>query len=185
MQSLQKQIGWYKRAQCILGLTIALGLLGFYLLGYRPTTRWLAALQMQIDSKRRDLSADQNRARNLPAVLREVQRLERSVQDYDRQFPRQVELGQFIKDLTQVSQQLSMQELKLQPLASKRADGFYEQPIQLSFQGDFLNVASFLRQVEDLQRLTRIRRLIIKNKTGKPGVVEVTDMVTSVYFSEG
>ncbi len=185
MRSLQNQIDWYARAQWTLGIVTAVGLLGFYVMGYRPATRNLAALQRQIELKRQALLTDQDRARSLPAVLREVQRLEQSVRDYDRKFPRQVELGQFIKDLTEISQQLSLQEVRLQPLASKRSDGYCEQPIQLSFQGDFLTVASFLRQVEDLQRLTRIRRLTMKATVGKPGVVEVTDMVSSVYFSEG
>jgi len=185
MRSLLKQMDGYGRVQRILWAVILIALVGFYLLAYRPGIRRLASLRTQIQSRQQELEQKQSRARNLPSLALQVGKLEQRVAVYDRQFPRQPNLGQFIKDITQISQQLSLHELKLQPLAPKKADGYFEQPISISFQGDFLNAASFLRQVEDLQRLTRVRRLAIKNKAGKAGVVDVTDMVASIYFSEG
>ena len=114
----------------------------------------------------------------------EVQELETRVRDYDRQFPKQADLGDFIKDMTRVSQQLALREWKYQPGAPKRGDTYFELPIQMNFQGEFLNVYSFLSEVEHLQRLTRIRKLAIKAKDFKTGLVEV-EIGLNIYFSEG
>jgi Tfp pilus assembly protein PilO len=170
--------------QWLLGAGIACTLATFYVVGYRPAIGRLEVLKLQLQSKQRELEQNQNKARNLPILAFEVQQLESQVRVYDRQFPQQPELGQFIKDITQISQQLALGEWKYQPGAPKRWEGFCELPIQMHFRGDFLNVASFLRQVEDLQRMTRIRRLSVKSKDNKAGAVEV-DLGMMVYFSEG
>ncbi len=184
MQSLQKQIGWCTRMQWALGCAILAGMVGFYALGYLPATRQMETLRMQIQSKKRELEQNQNKARNLPILALEVQQLERQVQMYDRQFPRQPELGQFIRDITQISQQLSLGQWKYQPAHARRGNAFFELPIQMHFQGQFSNVEAFLRQVEDMQRLTRIKRISIKGRSGASGAVEV-EMAMNIYFSEG
>src|SRR5688572_6426187 len=106
--SLQQQIHFYSRVQWALLAFFLVGVVLFYFLGYRPVVNRLDTLKLQIQSKQRELSENQNRARNLPILAFEVQQLESQVQLYDRQFPRQPELGQFIKDITQVSQQLAL-----------------------------------------------------------------------------
>ena len=110
--------------------------------------------------------------------------LESQVLNYDRQFPKQADLGDFIKDMTRVSQQLALHEWKYQPAAPKRGDAYFELPIQMNFQGEFLNVYSFLTEVEHLARLTRIRKVAIKAKDFRTGLVEV-EIGLNIYFSEG
>jgi Tfp pilus assembly protein PilO len=184
MRSLSTQINWCRRLQWGLSLGLTIVVMLFVVVGYFPAKKRLDALNGQIVSKTRDVEQNQNKARNLPLLLMEVQELERKVQDYDRQFPRQADFGDFIREITQVSQQFTLRDWKMTPLAPRRGDGFFELPITISFQGDFMNVASFLREVEHLQRLTRIRRLSIRYKDNKTGVVDV-EMGLHIYFSEG
>lgn len=184
MRSLQSQISRCARLQGILGLGMLGALLGFLLLGYRPATQRLATLKLEVESRRQELEQNQQKARNLLELTMEVARLESQVKTYDRQFPKQMELGHFIGDLTQIARQLAIQEWRYTPGAPKRNAAYYELPIQMQFQGDFLNVASFLRQMEDLQRLTRVNRVNIRSKGPGSGVVEV-DLTMNIYFSEG
>jgi Tfp pilus assembly protein PilO len=158
--------------------------LAFYCFGYRPAIGRLETLKLQIQSKQRDVDQTQNKARTLPILVREVWVLEKRVQDYDHEFPKQPQIGEFIRDMTRISQQLSLKNWNYKPAAPKRSDGFYELPILMSFQGDFMNVASFLRQVEKLERLTRVKRLTLRNRDPRTGTVEV-EMAMNIYFSEG
>ena len=48
----------------------------------------------------------------------------------------------------------------------------------------FLNACTFLRQTEEMQRLTRVRSISIRSKDGKLGQVEV-QMAMNIYFAEG
>src|SRR6266513_1336253 len=154
MRSLATQINWCRRLQWGLSVGIAVGVTLFVFAGYFPAKKRLDAL-------------------HLPLLVMEVQELERKVQDYDRQFPHQADFGDFIKEITQVSQQFTLRDWKYVPNAPRKGDGYFELPIQMNFQGEFMNVASFLREVAHLQRLTRIRRLAIKYKDSKTGSVEV------------
>jgi Tfp pilus assembly protein PilO len=67
-----------------------------------------------------------------------------------------------------------------------RSELFDEQPVSLTFEGDFVNVFSFLRQTEEMQRLTRVKELKLRSsdRTGKSGQVEV-ELSMNIYFSEG
>ena len=45
--------------------------------------------------------------------------------------------------------------------APQQGQHFMVQPVTLKFQGDFLSVFSFIKQAEDMQRLTRISSIAI------------------------
>jgi Tfp pilus assembly protein PilO len=160
------------------------GAVGFYFVGYRPKTQRIADLRLQVESSRARVESNQAKARTLRDLAHEVKRLEEKVQGYGRQMPRQPELGEFLGDITRVSQQLALRDWKYEPAPPKRCDAYFELPISMHFVGEFANAASFLRQVEELQRLTRVRRLAIKTRDRRSGQVEV-DVAMNIYFSEG
>lgn len=181
---LRNQVIWCERILYILAGGAGLVLLAFYTLGFVPTSRRLEALKLQIESKQREVIDNQNRSSTLPNLAKEVQRLEESVRIYARQFPRDDELGNFIRDLTEISQRLSLGEWKLAPKTPKRGESYFALPIAMQFEGDFINAKTFLRSVENMQRLTRVQKLQIKAKDLKSGVVQV-EVETNIYFSEG
>jgi type IV pilus assembly protein PilO len=184
MGRLRKQIERYGQIQWTLGAVMLCLAMSFYFFGYRPAIARLETLEIQRQSKQRDVDETQNKARTLPILVREVQELEKRVQDYDRQFPRQPQIGEFIRDMTRISQQLSLKNWNYKPAAPRRSEGYYELPIVMSFQGDFVNVMSFLRQVEEMPRLTRVKRLALRGRDPRAGTVEV-EMSMNIYFSEG
>ena len=184
MRSLSSQITWCRRLQWGMSIGLGLAALLFLFAGYLPAKHRLDALHGQIQSKTRDVEDNQNKAQHLPLLAMEVKDLESQVLNYDRQFPKQADLGEFIKDMTRVSQQLALRDWRYQPGAPKHGDAYFELPIVMNFQGEFLNVFSFLSEVEHLSRLTRIRRLAIKGKDFKTGLVEV-EIGLNIYFSEG
>jgi hypothetical protein len=53
----------------------------------------------------------------------------------------------------------------------------------LKFDGDFRDVYSFLCQMEDLSRLTRVKKMVLKS-SGNDGSVQV-EMIMNLYYSEG
>jgi Tfp pilus assembly protein PilO len=182
--TLRQRISWCARVQWTVLAALGLGVVLFYVLAARPGRGRLESLRQQIQTKQRELKDNQYRARDLPMLAFEVQQLESQVEIYNRQFPKQPDLGQFIKDITQVSQQLALADWKYQPNAPKRTGTYFEMPIGMQFRGDFLNVASFLRQIETLPRLTRVKRIHIHNRDWKSGMVDV-EMSLNIYFSEG
>jgi Tfp pilus assembly protein PilO len=184
MRNLKQQMLWYGRAQWVMGAALLGGMLLFYMMGDRPLEARLEALKFQIESKKRDLTESQNRARSLPLLAFECRQLESQVNIYERQFPHQMDLGPFIRDLTQVSQELALRDWKYRPALPVKRDVYFELPVHMQFEGDFSSVALFMRQVEELPRLTRVKSLNIENKDPKTGTVAV-ELALNIYFSEG
>ncbi len=184
MRSLQSQLSTCNRLQRIVSVAVCIGLVAFYVAGYRPTSQRLAVLNQQIASRQRDLDTTSSRLRNLPILAAQVQHLETQVQSFDHQLPRQPTLDRFIKDITDVSRELNLRDWRFSPCAPVRGEGYFELPIQMQFSGDYGSAAAFVRRVEDLRRLTRVKKLTFRGKTPRNGIVDV-DLVLSIYFSEG
>jgi len=170
------------RLGLVCGLVALAG--GFYLLGYRPADHQLKQLTAQMQAKHQELQSSRHEAEKLPAVEMDVQNLKLRLERYDKKLPRQQELGQFIRDITQLSQQSTLRKLTVQPGVPKRHQLFNELPISLNFEGDFLAVFSFLKETEEMQRLTRVRAISVKCRDTKLGHVEV-QLSMNIYFTEG
>ena len=184
MASLKTETEWCRRLQGVLAVGLGLCLVTFYLAGWRPMTSRQRDLNVEIASKHAKLETSQRDASRLPQVTLEVERLKLRLERIDKRLPRQQELTQFIKDLTRLSQQSSLRRLTTEPSSPRRSALFGEHPITLTFQGRFPDVFSFLRQTEEMERLTRVRSVRIRSLDAEQGMVDVT-VLLSIYFSEG
>ena len=183
MRTVQSQIAWCARAQWTMTLVMVTMVGGFLLFGFRPASQRQGHLKSELVSRSHQLEQNQARAQNLPILAMEVDRLRLKLERFNKKLPKTTELGEFIRDLTQVSQQYTVRKLVHQPGTVKRQDLYGEIPITMSFEADFQNVFSFLRQLEDMPRLIRVKNLSVKCKDPKLGHVDV-NMAMNSYFSE-
>ncbi len=185
--SLHTQLDWCIKAQGILGITLLAVLCAFYLFGYRPNSTRLANLKMEIEHKRTALLNNNAQVKVLPEVTLAVHELQNKLKGYDEMLPRQQELDRFIKEISTMARNAQLQKLSYKPAVMPvRSELFAEQPVSFKFQGDFLKVFSFLRQTEEMQRLTRVRELNIHTHDGggQSGEVDV-ELSMNIYYSEG
>ena len=186
MRTLQTQAEWCNRAQWVLGLSLAAMVIGFYAFVYRQNSQRLSDLDTQIAAKRNNLENNTTRVRILPDVLLAVNEMRTRLEKFDKKLPRQPELGPFINDITELSHQAGLRaKWAVEPGVPVRSDRYAEWPIALKFEGDFVNVFSFLRRAEEMQRLTRVRGMKVHcTDAGKSGQVQV-ELSMNIYFSEG
>jgi len=186
MRSLQTQADWCNRAQWILGLTLAALCAMFYAFVFRPNSQKLSDLNEQIAVKHRDLTSNKTRVQILPDVVVAVSDMQSRLTEFDKKLPRQPDLGPFIHDITDLSDQSGVKnKWAVEPGMPTRNDGYDEWPIALKFEGDFLSACSFLRRSEAMQRLTRIKGLKMRSLDyGKSGRVQV-ELSMNIYFLEG
>ena len=187
MRTLQTQAEWCARAQWVLGVVLAVMIVGFWAIAYRPNKQQLDDLQMQIDAKRRELTSNQTRVRILPDVLLEVNRMQARLDRFDKKLPKAPELPVFINSITEVSAEAGTRnKWTVEPGVPVRSELYAEWPISLKFEGDFVNVFKFLRRAEEMQRLTRVKGLKISGieGAGKSGQVRV-ELSMNIYFAEG
>jgi type IV pilus assembly protein PilO len=183
MRSIKSQTAWCVRAQWTMTL-VMVSLTGlFFVVGYRPANQRLNNLRAEIAARSGRLETNQSRAVNLPILAAEVATLEAKLQKNNKKLPKTLELGEFIGQMTLNSQQCNLRKLVHQPGAVRRLELYSEIPITMNFEGDFSSVFSFLREMEAMPRLTRVKSLNIRTKDAKLGVVDV-NMAMNIYFSE-
>jgi type IV pilus assembly protein PilO len=185
-QTLRSQAEWCARAQIVLGVGLIVLLCSFVTFVYRPSSQKLTAMQQQISDKQRDLTSNRTRVQILPDVMLAVNEMRNRLERFDKKLPKAPELGPFINDITEVSHQTALHKWTVEPGVPNRTDLYAEWPISLKFEGDFNGVFAFLRQAEQMQRLTRVKGLKLKNadSSGKSGQVQV-ELSMNIYFSEG
>jgi Tfp pilus assembly protein PilO len=186
MRSLQTQAQWCNRAQWVLGLSLAGMIAVFYTFVYRPNSQSLAELRERIAVKQRDLNSNKTRVQILPDVMVAVNEMQSRLEKFDKKLPRQPDIGPFIHDITDLSDQSGVKNRwAVEPGSPSAGQGYAEWPINLKFEGDFLAACSFLRRAESMQRLTRVRSLKMRSiDSGKTGQVQV-ELSMNIYFSEG
>jgi len=183
MRSIRTQNAWCTRAQWTMSVVIASLFLLFFVVGYRPANQRLLLLRQEIANRSKRLETNQSQAVKLPILAAEVAKLEAKLRTNNKKLPKTAELGEFIGDLTRASQQCSLRKLVHQPGTVRRLELYGEIPITMNFEGDFNNVFNFLRQMEEMPRLTRVKSLTVKCKDPKLGHVDV-NMAMNIYFSE-
>lgn len=183
MQTLQKQIRSCARVQWTLASCMFVMVGSFYLLGYRPTIARQKMLAAQIVEKQRELMAARLQTRILPDVASEVEQLKAKLERSKKSIPRQQELPQFIRHVTQLSQQAALRRFGYKPGVPNRGELVSELPIQFGFDGDFVNVFSFLRNTEEMPRLTRVRGMTIKSRDRDRGGQVQVQLSMNIYFS--
>ncbi|HEY8667329.1 MAG TPA: type 4a pilus biogenesis protein PilO [Tepidisphaeraceae bacterium] len=184
MRTLQSQAEWCARAQWVLAGGLVAALAAFYLLWYRPQTQKLDGLRTECVAREQELRSNQGNMQKLPVVAMELESL-RSRLENAKKMPKQPDLGQFIRDVTQIGKQVGLdRKWSYQPGMPRKLELYSELPIQLHFEGDFMSVFSFLRATEGMQRLTRVRNVSIKTIDSKLGQVEV-QLAVNIYYTEG
>jgi Tfp pilus assembly protein PilO len=184
MPSLKTQIHWFTRIQqALVGAVLVTGIV-FYSLVYRPETGRLQTLTSRISERESELSTAESQARVAEAVQADINRLQEKLADFKKLPANPGDLGQFQIDMAQLARRDNLNGWSVSwPGTPKRDEQYYELPISLKFAGDFTDVFSFLRQMEDLSRLTRVKSLTIRGDDAA-GQVQV-ELMMNLYYSEG
>lgn len=179
MGQLKRQLRWIGHAQfwATVAAVACTGATAY--IAYRPQRSMLIDLRQKKVEVDTQLRAGLTHTSILPAVAADVDRL-RSELDRSKTLPHQKELPQFIGNIAQLAGQCQLSKFDLKPGAPAHDDQFNLLPMTMNFEGDFMNVFSFLRKTEDLQQLTRVRNLDVEHKD-KAGQVKV-QLTLLIYF---
>jgi Tfp pilus assembly protein PilO len=182
---LKSRLAWCHRAQfALLGILFA-GAGTLYLTAIRPALNDLGEVKNLLQCHKCQLEQNQNQVRNLPWVENEIRRLTHRVEKFDKKLPKQQDLAVFIDDVTRFSQTESLRKLSWKPDAKPRKTELYsELPIHFTFDGDFqTGLVKFLRQTEEMPRLTRVQKLDVRSIDGGKDVK--ADVTVEIFFTEG
>ena len=90
-------------------------------------------------------------------------------------------LHKILEQVTIIAQKKGLQFKTIRTLNQKECNGYIEQPIQMELYGNFNSYYSFLLDLENLPRITKIRELELKKDTKNDGYANAKFNV-SIFF---
>jgi len=153
---------------------------------YLPQNRQIKGLRGRMAEQRVRLAENAQKSSGVPEMARQVEEMKTRYRNFDRRLPKQKELGEFLRE---ISSNLSEEELSnrlIKPGSPVREEVFHTLPIILRFRGSYLALASFLKRIDEMARLTQIQKLCIVNdgKSGSSGEDLSIEVHMNIYFTE-
>ena len=152
-----------------------------YVYMIKPANRDLALQKEKLGQKTNKL----RELETAPAVLEEInvqlKRLESSIDILESKLPPKNEIHTVLEDVTVIAQTNGLIPKSIRTLKQKINNGYIEQPIKMELHGDFKSYYSFLLSLEKLDRITKIREMIIRNDHENEGSMKAS-FVISIFF---
>lgn len=166
----------------VLGI-LAVIVLTYVVVIYRWQSNSLEEARGRIAEGERRLQADGRKATLVPAMIRQIESMkQRFNKDWDRRLPERKELAGFLREISANLAQERLFNQMIQPGNPTRGPLYNRLPITMTFEGDFLALARFLRRVDRMTRLTRVEKLIVKLAQG--GNDLSIELGMNIYFTE-
>jgi len=166
----------------VVAATVAMAVL----LVYRPQSNRLDQIRAQIVSQERSLKTDSELASVVPTMLQQVEAMKRRYKDFDRRLPERQELGGFLREISSHVADENLSGQLIEPGSPDKNELFHTLPIIMRFKGSYLSVASFLKRLEGMERLTRVEKLQLTRdkKAIQPNELDV-ELQINIYFTQG
>jgi type IV pilus assembly protein PilO len=130
-----------------------------------------------LSAKLEELERANATAKDLSAQLKKI---EEAIQAFESKLPPSSEIHTVLQDVTLIAQRHGLTPKSIRTHNNKNNRGYIEQPIAMELTGNFNSYYAFLLEVEQLDRITKIRELELK-KAQKEGQTEAT-FVMSIFF---
>jgi Tfp pilus assembly protein PilO len=167
----------------VLGI-VAVVTLVYVLVIYRTQSRRLDEAQSAIAAAKRQMEADSAKAARVAPLIRDIEGMKQRYgkEAWDRRLPQQQELAGFLREISTDLGKESLCNQMIQPGNPSRAALYNCLPITMKFEGGFLALAGFLRNVDGMTRLTRVERLAIVPQRDGDGLS--VELGMNLYFTE-
>jgi len=157
-------------------------------LAYVSHTRMIRPANAQMANQKAKLLEKQAKLRKLesaPAAAEELKeqlgRLSQAVIFFESKLPDASEIETVLQDVTVIAKRNNLNSKMVRTLKTKQNNGYIELPLKMELQGDFKSYYSFLLELEQLDRITKIRELSLKKDDDSQGQIDAS-FVVSIFF---
>jgi len=151
---------------------------------YRPQAQAMAELRKQIETEKNTTATYAARVAIVPDLRRQVEDMKSRYKDFDRRMPKQKELYGFLEEISKSIDKERLSNHLIEAGGTDKEESFYTMPITMRFQGNYLSLASFLKRIDTMERLTRVQKLHITadNQGAEPKIN--CELRLNIYFTE-
>ena len=157
-------------------------------LAYVSHTRMIRPANAEMANQKAKLLEKQAKLRKLesaPAAAEELKeqlgRLSQAVTFFESKLPDASEIETVLQDVTLIAKKNNLTSKMIRTLKTKQNNGYIELPLKMELQGDFKSYYSFLLELEQLDRITKIRELSLRKDDDSQGQIKASFTV-SIFF---
>ena len=148
------------RDTLIIAGVLAVLLIGTVVFVYVPQNREFDKICSEIASIGQTLKVQSQSAATVSKMAGQIRILKERVKDFNRRLPGQQELGEFLKEISDIlSEEEGLSNQLIKPGSPTKGDQFNTLPIVMELSGPYLAMGRFLHKINEMERLTRVHNL--------------------------
>ncbi len=167
-------------AGMVIFVSLALGCVFFltsvFPFGHKVRAAEIAGLQEEYEKISADLMKAKQTASRLPQVKAEYEQLTGSWEEAKSLLPTEKEMAGLLSQVTVAGQRSGVEFLLFQPRAPAPREIYMENPIEVSVQGSYHDIGTFLGRLSNLPRIVNVKSIDLKN-VSNPSGSELPDVV--------
>jgi len=158
-------------------------MLGVTYLAYRymikPANTGLAEQKARVQTKLDKLAEIEKASSAAKDLSKQLEQVQEGIKYFESKLPPKSQIHKVLEQVTVIAQKQGLKPKTIRTMKEKNNNGYMEQPLRMELMGDFNSFYSFLLELEELDRIMKIREL----KLEKLSESEITaDFVVSVFF---
>lgn len=150
----------------------------------RPKYKDLKAAEAKLGTLQTQLQADRKAAANLPALIKEYERLNFALQAALTELPNQKEIPALLTSVTDGGKKAGLDFLLFRPKAEEKKDFYAAVPVDITVSGSYESVGNFFSSVANLPRIVNISNVNFSDikKAGDRNIMKVSCLATTFRF---
>jgi type IV pilus assembly protein PilO len=150
----------------------------------RPKYKDLKAAEAKLGTLQTQLQSDRKAAANLPALIKEYERLNSSLQAALTELPNQKEIPGLLTSVTDGGKKAGLDFLLFRPKSEEKKDFYAAVPVDITVSGSYESIGNFFSSVANLPRIVNISNVNVSDikKTGERNIMKVSCLATTFRF---
>ena len=134
-----------------------------------------------------DKQAQLGKLMNAPEATEELQsqldRLSSAIDFFESKLPPASQIDAVLQNVTVIAKRNNLTSKTIKTIKTKQNNGYIELPIKMELTGNFNAFYSFLLELEQLDRITKIREITLSKDAKQQGQITAS-FVLSIFFQD-
>ena len=170
-----------ERQQLMIFVAAGVTIGGFGLFRYLPLRRTMKALRQTKTAQSLTIARGTADGKELPLLKEQLLKLQRELENYEANIPRQRDLGAFLHRIADLMNEHNLSEQVIEPRKEVEAEELNCIPVNMQCKGKLTQIFEFYRRLQGLDRLVRIEQVKLTNDSDYNGQVSMEAMAVIYY----
>jgi type IV pilus assembly protein PilO len=151
-----------------------------------PMLAQVQSKKSELEAKKREVAKVEEFRLTREQKLRELQELNEQLEATKSSIPRSSSIPDLLRELADISDQVGLEFSRFKPSTPIVRQFLVESPIEVTLQGTYVQVMSFLDMTANLQRVVATKKLVLDNPSQRGSIRMVTAnaVVSSFHLEE-